>query len=135
MAVEQVIKLVLVDENQIFLEGLSYIIGMNKQLKVVGIANSGKEALKKIDETIPDVAIISFVLPDFNGIRLAREIFQKRKDIQIIILSVYNDPEFLKAARKTGVFAYLYKNESIDDLNQTILKAYQALKKDMVPKV
>ena len=134
MTTEPIIKILLIDDNRFFMEALSYIIEANKQLKVIGIANTGKEALKKMEETHPDIVIIDVVLPDINGIRLAKEIFQRRKDLQIIVLSIYKDPEFIKAAQKVGVFAYLFKDEPVDIINRTILEACRALKNQPVPK-
>ncbi len=110
------------------MEGLSYIIKNNKQMEIVGFAMNGKDALKKIDETHPDIVLIDVVLPDINGIRLSREIFQKRKDLQIIVLSIYKDIEFIKAAEKAGVYAYVFKDEPVDVITQTILNAYRSLK-------
>ncbi|NLJ38713.1 MAG: response regulator transcription factor [Candidatus Atribacteria bacterium] len=123
----QIIKVFLVDDNRFFLEGLAYIIATNQQLQVVGTANTGKEALKKINEANPNVIVTDLVLPDINGIRLAKEILNKKNNVRVIVLSIYKDPEFIKAAKKVGVFAYLYKDESVDQLNKTIIDAYRSL--------
>ena len=97
----QIIKIFLVDDNRFFLEGLAYIIATNQQLQVVGTANTGKEALKKIDQSNPNVVVTDLVLPDINGIRLAKEILNKKNDVRVIVLSIYKDPEFIKAAKKS----------------------------------
>jgi len=131
----QTIRIFLVDDNRFFLEGLTYIIATNQQLQVVGTANTGKEALKKINETNPNIVVTDLVLPDINGIRLAKEILSKKNDVRVIVLSIYKDPEFIKAAKRVGVFAYLYKDESVDQLNRTIIEAYRSLSTQPTKKV
>ncbi|MDI3543304.1 MAG: hypothetical protein PWP57_909 [Candidatus Atribacteria bacterium] len=118
------IKVFLVDDNRLFTEGLSVLLARRKNFKIVGMATRGKEALEKIEKTKPDLVIMDVVLPDTSGINLTGEIISRWPQIRVVVLSIYDDPEFQKAALEKGAFAYLVKGGSINHLIETLNQAF-----------
>ena len=88
------------------------------------MATRGKEALEKIEKTKPDLVIMDVVLPDTSGINLTGEIISRWPQIKVVVLSIYDDPEFQKAALEKGAFAYLVKGGSINHLIETLNRAF-----------
>ncbi|HQE25322.1 MAG TPA: response regulator transcription factor [Candidatus Atribacteria bacterium] len=118
------IKVFLVDDNRLFIEGLSVLLARRKNFKIVGMATRGKEALEKIGKIKPDLVIMDVVLPDASGIDLTGEIISCWPQIKVVVLSIYDDPEFQKAALEKGAFAYLVKGGSINHLIETLNRAF-----------
>lgn len=121
----RIIRIFLMDNNRLFLEGLMLLIEKRRDLKVVGIATRAKNALRAIARTSPDVVIMDFVLPDASGASLIQEIRERWKRIRVIVLSLYDNEDFQEEARRSGAFAYLVKGGLVEDLLSAIYAAYE----------
>jgi len=76
--------------------------------EIVGVARSGEEALEKCEDAAPDVAIVDVKLPGMSGIETTRKLLEKR-NMAVIILTAYADPELTSGAAAAGAFTYLLK--------------------------
>ncbi|MDQ7800374.1 MAG: response regulator [Armatimonadota bacterium] len=90
--------------------------------EVVAEATNGREAVELAERHHPDLAILDIKMPELDGIAAAREI-TARGPIPVILLTAYSEPELVERATEAGVFAYLVKPVSEEDLLPTILLA------------
>jgi len=90
--------------------------------EVVAEATNGQEAVDLADRHQPDLAILDIKMPGLDGIAAAREI-TARRPVPVILLTAYSEPELVERATEAGVFAYLVKPVSEEDLLPTILLA------------
>ncbi|NSW76756.1 MAG: response regulator transcription factor [Candidatus Atribacteria bacterium] len=101
------------------------LIEKREDMKVVGIGTKARNVLRSIKRTSPDVVIMDFVLPDANGSQLIQDITNQWKNIRVIVLSLYNNPDFQEAAKRNGAFTYLVKGGSMEDFFSSIYAAYE----------
>tara|TARA_Y100000589_G_scaffold317016_1_gene342463 strand:+ start:1655 stop:2281 length:627 start_codon:yes stop_codon:yes gene_type:complete len=83
--------------------------------EVIGPANNGEAAIKLCREHSPHMAILDIQMPKLDGIEAAAEVFEQL-DIPVVILSAYSDPEYVEAGNKIGIFGYLLKPVTKDQL-------------------
>lgn len=115
------IKLLIVDDSQIHLEGLKLILRPHNSIKVTGEANNTQEAALLLKEAKPDIAILDISLErDMDGIELAQTIKKNYPHIKIIFLSHHKKVKYLVSALKAGASAYLAKDMNPDELIHAI---------------
>ncbi|MFN3284879.1 MAG: ANTAR domain-containing response regulator [bacterium] len=103
------------------------VMTLRTQLRALGFdvvaeATNGREAVELAERHHPDLAILDIKMPELDGIAAAREI-TARQPIPVILLTAYSEPELVERATEAGVFAYLVKPVSEEDLLPTILLA------------
>lgn len=112
--------IVLVDDHQMMLEGLSTLLNEQPDLKVVGEALNGEEAINLVQQIRPDVAIVDILMPGINGIEVSRQVSKVCPACKIIILSMYSADEYVREVFQTGAKAYVLKKDSFEDLVNAI---------------
>jgi len=80
-------KVLIVDDHKMFCEALALLLSMKQEVKVVGVANSGEEAIKKVDTLKPDIVLMDIEMKDLNGIETMRRIRDKYVNIKFIMLT------------------------------------------------
>lgn len=115
------IKLFIVDDHQLVLDGISSMLNGSKEIELVGEAINAKEALSFLENTEVDVAIIDINLPDMDGIELCKAITSKYKKIKVMALTTFNEASFITRFMKNGASGYLLKNTSASDLIEAII--------------
>ena len=103
-------KLVIVDDHVLFREGLAAIIRAEKDIQIVGMAGSVKEAVDLIIQTKPDVVMMDFTLPDGTGADATSLVLAKYPECKIVFLTMSEEDEDLFAAIRSGAKGYLLKN-------------------------
>ncbi|WP_094604351.1 Transcriptional regulatory protein LnrK [Sporomusa silvacetica DSM 10669] len=101
-------KVLLVDDNVLFLEGLKDMLVTN-DIEVLGTANNGREALRKAEELNPEVVLMDVQMPDGGGIEATRLIKTKLPHVKVVMLTVSQDDDYLFEAIKAGAAGYLLK--------------------------
>lgn len=104
------IRVFLVDDHEIVRRGIGQLVDAEADLTVVGEAGSFHEAGRRIDATLPDVAVLDVRLPDGNGIDLCRDIRSAHPDIACLILTAYDDDDALRSAVLAGASGYVLKD-------------------------
>ena len=114
------IKLLICDDQAIVTEGLSRILGSDPDLDVIEIAFNGSEALSKIGESQPDLVLMDLKMPVMNGVVATRKIKENFPNIFVLILTTYDDDEWILDAIRGGADGYLLKDTPPKDLIQAI---------------
>ena len=120
MTMSTTYKVLIADDHAILRDGIRYLITRMKNMKVVGEAVSGLEAFQKFEDLQPDLLILDISLPDKNGMQVAQQILTKSPEANIIILSMYDEDEYINRCLELGVKGYVVKNESGTELELAI---------------
>lgn len=112
----------LVDDHNVVRKGFKMLIEKNNNIKVVCEAGSGEEALNKvIKKDDLDLVIIDISLPGMSGIELAKKLKETHPKINILMLSMHDDEEYVNAALNFGAMGYLTKNAATEELIEAII--------------
>lgn len=104
------LKILVVDDEFIMRQGITHMIDWEQEgFQIIGQASNGLEALELIKETVPNIIISDVVMPQLNGIELAKVIQNNYPQIKIIILSSYSDFEYVKSSFQNGAVDYILK--------------------------
>lgn len=121
------IKILLVDDHQLFNDGIKSLLSSESNLTIVGQLFEGNKVLREIQKCTPEIIFLDINLPDYNGIDLSKEILQHFPSLKIILLTMYADEKMLKEGKKVGVHGYILKNSS----KQELLAGINAVMKGM----
>ena len=108
MASEPVIRLLIVDDHPMVREGLRSMLA-GERMEIVGEAANGREAVQTLTETSPDVVLLDLELPDTNGLTLLRRIREIAPDVQVLVLTMHEDPARVRQAVQAGAAGYVLK--------------------------
>lgn len=117
-------KILLVDDHPIFLEGLQNLLAA-QGFNVVATATNGEEALEKVDCFLPDVVLMDIIMKPLSGVETTRLIKAKHPDVNIIMLTTSETEADLFAAVKSGASGYLLKSLDADELYDMLTKYEQ----------
>ncbi len=116
------IRVFLMDDHEIVRRGLADLIGLERDMEVVGEAGSTKDALIRIPAAKPDVAVLDVRLPDGSGVEVCRDIRSSMPEVHCLMLTSYADDEALFDAIMAGASGYVLKeirgNDLIDAIRQ-----------------
>ena len=114
------IRVILCEDHLITRQGIRRLLEDEKGLEVVGEASNGEEAIQLVTDVKPDVVIMDVAMPKLNGIEATRQIKLISPKTNILILTAYDDDEYVFALLKAGANGYLLKNVSGDELVRAI---------------
>ena len=117
------IKVMLVDDHEVVLEGLIRILEKQGGIQIVSVAGSAEEALEKLERFPPDVIVVDIQLPGMNGIELIKRIKKSHPEIEAITLTVFDDEQFARQAIKAGAIGYVIKDAAKDELVKAVRSA------------
>jgi len=117
------IRLLLVDDHKIVRQGVRAFFDAHEGIDVIGEAGSGAEAVKMVEERVPDVVLMDLIMPGMDGVeatRLAKSISPRT---QIVVLTSYHDDEHIFPALQAGALSYILKDVEMDELAEAVFKA------------
>ncbi len=120
------IRVLVVDDHEVVREGLRRILELDKEIKVVGEAKNGSEAITKAVTLSPDVIIMDLKMPGMDGIAASRKIKQEKPDTNILILTLYGE-DFVRQAIEAGVSGYLLKDSECETIAKAIHQVHDGL--------
>jgi DNA-binding NarL/FixJ family response regulator len=120
-----VIRVLLVDDHAMVRAGLRALLDAAQDIKVIGEAENGRQAVQEAKRLRPDVVLLDVAMPLLNGVEAARQIATRVPTAKVLILSSYNDVNHLRQALEAGVDGYLTKESAANDLLEAIRAAYQ----------
>jgi two-component system response regulator NreC len=116
------IKVLLVDDHQIIIDGLKSLLKNSDEIVVVAEANNGREALRILDILEIDMVLMDIDMPVLNGIDTLKEIGKRGSDVKVIILSMHNEAGMIKSLIEIGAKGYLLKSCAQEELIGAIRK-------------
>jgi pilus assembly protein CpaE len=119
------IRVLIVDDIAETRENIRRLLQFERDMEVVGGARTGKEAITMARDTQPHVVIMDINMPDMDGITATEAILKELPNTQIVILSVQNEPDYMRRAMLAGARDFLPKPPSADELVSTIRKVGQ----------
>lgn len=114
------IKVLLADDHTIVRKGLRSLLEEEEDIKVVGEAEDGHEAIQKVSELEPDVIIMDVGMPSLNGLEAVKLLKKENRGIKILILTMHDNEEYIIEALKSGACGYLVKKSAPKELTAAI---------------
>ncbi|RSL29948.1 DNA-binding response regulator [Salibacterium salarium] len=116
----QTIRLILIDDHQLFREGVKRILDMEQHFEVVAEGDDGDEAITLVEENDPDVVLMDVNMPGTNGVEATRDLIEKHPEVKVLILSIHDDESYVTHVLKTGASGYLLKEMDADALIEAV---------------
>ena len=110
------VKVLIVDDHIILVEGLKKLVDDSGFAKVTGVAYDGKECMRSLRRQLPDVILLDINLPDTSGIDLCQEIMEQYPKIPIVILTSYGEYAMVRRAMDNGAMGYVIKNAMPEEI-------------------
>lgn len=123
MSEPQKINVLIVDDIAETRENIRKLLQFEPNIEVIGVARSGTEAIRVSAETNPDVVLMDINMPDMDGITATERIRTKMPGVQVVILSVQSDPNYMRKAMLAGARDFLTKPPDLDELISAIKRA------------
>ena len=117
------IRLLLVDDQALFREGLHTLLSLHEDLQVVGEAGNGLEALAAADALRPDVVLMDLRMPVLDGVAATRRLLAAHPTTRVIVVTTFDDDELVFDGLRAGAVGYLLKDVSSDKLVEAIRAA------------
>jgi DNA-binding NarL/FixJ family response regulator len=109
-------KILLADDHNVLRKGLRRILEEQPDLEVVGEASDGREAVNLNNVLRPDIVVMDIAMPLMNGLEATRQILQRNTDVNVLILSMYSDENYVVQVLRAGARGYLLKDTAEEDL-------------------
>ena len=119
------IKVLIADDQELIRQSLQIVLGIKEDISVIGTAGNGNEVIKLVQKEKPDVILMDVRMPEVDGVQCTRMIKERYPQIKIIILTTFDDDEFVFSALKYGASGYLLKGISMDELEKAIRTVHQ----------
>jgi DNA-binding NarL/FixJ family response regulator len=113
-------KVLLVDDQKLFVDGLSIMLQANVKIEIIGIIDNGDDVFDFVNLNQPEVILLDLNLPGKNGLEVLKEIRETNEEVIISILSMYADVNLAKKCRELGANAYLTKDAGIEELHKVV---------------
>ena len=104
------IRILLVDDHPLVRDGLRARLSLAEGLETVGEAGNAAEALARLAETRPDLVLMDVGMKDVNGIELTRRLLERAPALRVLMLSMYDNPEYVQRAMQAGACGYVLKD-------------------------
>lgn len=114
------LKIAIIDDHEIFRNGLKMVLGKLKYTKVVIDASSGIEFLENIKDTEIDIALMDIEMPVMNGVETTKKALELNPNLKIVALTMFNDDEYVQSMIDAGVKGFLIKNISKEILDKAL---------------
>jgi two-component system, NarL family, response regulator LiaR len=117
------VTILIVDDHEVVRNGIRAFLETLKEFQVVGEAASGEEAVKLVQDLIPDVVLMDLIMPGMDGIETTREVKKISPRTQVVVLTSYHEDEHIFPALKAGAISYVLKDMKMEKLAETIQRA------------
>jgi two-component system response regulator NreC len=114
------IRVFITDDHEIYLEGLSLLLGKQEGIEVIGTATTGKELLGQVQDLQADILLLDVYLPDLGEEEILQQIRAARPDLRIIYLTLLRGTRYIHKLSKYNIQGYVLKNASLDELLQAL---------------
>jgi DNA-binding NarL/FixJ family response regulator len=135
---DRMIRVLLVDDQILFRQGIGALLAIEADLEVVGQANHGREAIALAEQLQPDVILMDVRMPVCDGVEATRVIHQRLPWIRILVLTTFDEDEYICQSLQAGALGYLLKSTASDQVAaaiRTLHQGYSQLGPTIAPKV
>ncbi|MGI5913404.1 MAG: response regulator [Bacteroidales bacterium] len=115
------IKIVIVDDHQLFRNGLKILLNSFREFEVIGEASNGVEFIDVIKLTFPDIVLMDINMPEVDGIEATKRGLNLNPDLKIIALSMYGEEDYYYKMVDSGAKGFLLKDSDINEVREAIL--------------
>jgi two-component system response regulator DegU len=119
------IKIILVDDHQMFRDGVKAVLSDEKNISIVGEVGAARDLYEMLKEDLPDLIITDISMPEISGIEIAKYVSENYPQVKILILSMHSNEEFITKALSAGANGYLPKDTSMKELLEAINAIYK----------
>jgi len=119
------IKILLAENHIVVREGIRELIQHEEDMEVIGEASDGEEAVKMVNQLEPDVVLMDISMPGLNGIEATREIKESHPAVRVLVLTAYDNEEFIYAILEANAAGYLLKNVRGQELLNSIRAVFE----------
>ena len=119
------IKVLLVDDQGLIRQGLRVLLELEPDLEIVGEAENGEQAINLVAKFQPDVVLLDIRMPIMDGVAATREIQKRFAKTKILVLTTFDDDEYVSAALQNGAMGYLLKDTPSEELAVAIRAVYK----------
>jgi DNA-binding NarL/FixJ family response regulator len=124
MTTQSKIKVAIVDDHQLFRNGLKFIIENEDDMEVSIEASNGKEFILYLSSLTPDIVLMDINMPEMDGVETTRQALVKNPDLHILVLSMYGDVEYYNTMIDLGVKGFILKDIDNNELANAIRKVH-----------
>ena len=114
------LRVLLADDHKIVRDGLRLLIDAQRDMRVIGEAGNGKDALQQAHDLKPDVVVMDLSMPKLNGLQATERLKAELPTVKVVALTVHEDPSYLLQLCKAGAVGYVLKRSAGDDLIRAI---------------
>jgi DNA-binding NarL/FixJ family response regulator len=115
------VNIMIVDDQSLFRDGLKTVLDLEKNISVTATAANGKEALLSLSAiTLPDLILLDIRMPEMDGVETVKQIKQTHPEIKVLMLTTFNDEEYVMEALANGANGYVLKDIEIEELVEAI---------------
>lgn len=118
------IKIIIADDHQMFIDGIKSLLGNEADMKVTGEALNGKEVLALLEKEPADLVLLDVNMPEMDGIEATKLIRKQHPTVKILMLTMYNKHEFIFGLVNAGANGYILKNTGKAELTEAIRTVY-----------
>jgi Response regulator containing a CheY-like receiver domain and an HTH DNA-binding domain len=122
---DTIIKVLLVDDQTMIRQGLGYVIRLQEDMRLVGEATNGKEAISMAVQHRPDVILMDIQMPEMSGIEAAQQIMMRLPETRIVILTTFDDQDYIYEGIRAGAVGYLLKDAEMDEMLGAVRSAFR----------
>jgi DNA-binding NarL/FixJ family response regulator len=114
------IKVLIVDDQEIIRESLAFMLGGRPNISVIGTAENGQEAIRQVRTNKPDIVLMDIRMPGMDGIESMKIIKEYSAETKVLILTTFDDDQYIYDALKNGANGFLLKGVKLDELVKSI---------------
>jgi DNA-binding NarL/FixJ family response regulator len=118
------IRVLLAEDHTIVRKGLRSILNGEADLEVIGEAEDGREAIRKVEQLFPDVVLMDITMPALNGLEATRQIKKRFPEVKVLILTMHSTEEYIFQILRAGASGYVLKQAAVTELVSAIHAVY-----------
>ena len=113
-------RIAIIDDHQLFREGMKRILEFEENFEVVAEGSDGSEALAIVEQHRPDIVIMDINMPNINGVEATKQLIETYPDTKVVVLSIHDDENYVMRALQTGATGYLLTEMDADTLIEAV---------------
>jgi len=118
------IRTLIVDDQQLVRDGIASLLALQSEIEIVGMAANGRECLSLSEQLDPDVILLDIRMPEMDGIAAAEELHKRGVRARVVMLTTFDDEEYIVKSLRAGAVGYLMKDVPPEDLARAVLQAH-----------